>query len=54
MKIVEYSIIGKKSQEACEDGLVMTDDFIAVTDGFPVCLSGVKVVSLKGAREVVF
>lgn len=33
MKVIEYSIIGKKSQEACEDGLVMTDDFIAVIDG---------------------
>ena len=33
MKIIESNIIGKKSQEACEDGLVMTDDFIAVIDG---------------------
>lgn len=33
MKIIESSIIGKKSQEACEDGMVVTDDFIAVIDG---------------------
>ena len=33
MDIIESSIIGKKSQEACEDGMVITDDFIAVIDG---------------------
>ena len=33
MIILEQSIIGKKSQETCEDGLVVTDDFIAVIDG---------------------
>ena len=33
MKIIESSIIGKKSQKACEDGMVITDDFIAVIDG---------------------
>ena len=33
MNVIEKSIIGKKSQEACEDGLVVTDDFIAVIDG---------------------
>ena len=33
MKIIESSIIGKKSQEACEDGMVITDDFIAGIDG---------------------
>lgn len=33
MKIIESSIIGKKSQEVCEDGMVVTDDFIAVIDG---------------------
>lgn len=33
MKTIESSIIGKKSQEACEDGMVVTDDFIAVIDG---------------------
>lgn len=33
MKIIESSIIGKKSQEACEDGMVVTDDFFAVIDG---------------------
>ena len=31
--IIESSIIGKKSPEACEDGMVVTDDFIAVIDG---------------------
>lgn len=33
MKIIESSIIGKKSPAACEDGMVVTDDFIAVIDG---------------------
>lgn len=33
MKIIESNIVGKKSQEACEDGLVVTEDFIAVIDG---------------------
>ncbi len=33
MKVIESNIIGKKSQETCEDGLVVTDDFIAVIDG---------------------
>ena len=33
MKIIESSIIGKKIPEACEDGMVITDDFIAVIDG---------------------
>jgi len=33
MKVIESNIIGKKSQEACEDGIVVTDDFIAVIDG---------------------
>ena len=33
MKIVERNIVGKKSQETCEDGIVVTDDFIAVIDG---------------------
>lgn len=33
MQIIESSIIGKKSPEACEDGMVVTDDFIAVIDG---------------------
>ena len=33
MKIIESKIVGKKSLEACEDGLVITDDFIAVIDG---------------------
>ena len=33
MKIIESNIIGKKSQKACEDGMVVTDDFVAVIDG---------------------
>lgn len=33
MKIIESSIIGKKSPAACEDGMVVTDDFIVVIDG---------------------
>ena len=33
MKIIESKIVGKKSQESCEDGMVITDDFIAVIDG---------------------
>ena len=33
MKIIESCIRGKKSPEACEDGMVVTDDFIAVIDG---------------------
>lgn len=33
MKIIESSIIEKKSPEACEDGMVVNDDFIAVIDG---------------------
>ena len=31
--IIESKIVGKKSQESCEDGMVITDDFIAVIDG---------------------
>ena len=33
MMIIESKIVGKKSPEACEDGMVITDDFIAVIDG---------------------
>ena len=33
MKIIESNITGKKSRETCEDGLVITDDFVAVIDG---------------------
>ena len=33
MMIIESKIVGKKSQESCEDGMVITDDFIAVIDG---------------------
>ena len=33
MKIIESKIEGKKSPESCEDGLVVTADFIAVIDG---------------------
>ena len=33
MKVIESKIEGKKSPENCEDGLVVTTDFIAVIDG---------------------
>ncbi len=33
MKIIESKIVGKKSPETCEDGMVVTDDFVAVIDG---------------------
>lgn len=33
MKVIESKIEGKKSPESCEDGLVVTADFIAVIDG---------------------
>lgn len=33
MKVMESKIEGKKSPESCEDGLVVTADFIAVIDG---------------------
>lgn len=33
MDIIESRIIGKKNPETCEDGMVITDDFIAVIDG---------------------
>ena len=33
MRIIEQNIIGKQSQDTCEDGLVVTDDFVAVIDG---------------------
>ncbi len=33
MRVIESKIEGKKSLETCEDGLVVTDDFIAVIDG---------------------
>ena len=33
MKIIETKIVGKKSLESCEDGIVCTDDFVAVIDG---------------------
>lgn len=33
MKVIECKIGGKKSPESCEDGLVVTADFIAVIDG---------------------
>ena len=33
MRIIESSIIGKKSQKECEDGLVVSGSFIAVIDG---------------------
>lgn len=33
MQIIENCVIGKKDESACEDGLVITEDFIAVIDG---------------------
>lgn len=33
MQIIEQSIIAKSPKRKCEDGLVVTDDFIAVIDG---------------------
>lgn len=33
MTIIERSITGKKNEHDCEDGIVTTDDFIAVIDG---------------------
>ncbi|MGI6243379.1 MAG: hypothetical protein ACOYJK_07595 [Prevotella sp.] len=33
MKIIEQQVIGKHSQEDCEDGIVATSDFVAVIDG---------------------
>lgn len=33
MKVIESKIEGKKSPESCEDGLVVTADFIALIDG---------------------
>ncbi len=33
MKIIESLTIGKRSQETCEDGIVVNENFIAVIDG---------------------
>lgn len=33
MRIIEQSIIGKHNAEECEDGIVATDNFVAVIDG---------------------
>lgn len=33
MNIIEKKLIGKKSPETCEDGIVITNDFVAVIDG---------------------
>lgn len=33
MNIIEQNIIGKHRQEDCEDGIIVTDDFVAVIDG---------------------
>ena len=33
MKVIEQKIIGKRGAAACEDEIVVTDDFIAVIDG---------------------
>lgn len=33
MQIIEQQIIGKKGKEKCEDGIIVTDFFVAVIDG---------------------
>lgn len=33
IEIIEQQVVGKKNQEECEDGIVVTDDFAAVIDG---------------------
>ena len=33
MKIIEQNLVGKYTQDTCEDGIVITDNFIAVIDG---------------------
>ena len=33
MEIIEHQVIGKKSQETCEDGIVATRNHVAVIDG---------------------
>lgn len=33
MKIIEQSIIGKRGEATCEDGIVVCDGFVAVVDG---------------------
>ncbi|MBR1463158.1 MAG: hypothetical protein IJ604_07255 [Prevotella sp.] len=33
MKVIEQKIQGKKTAETCEDGMVVTDSFVAVIDG---------------------
>ena len=33
MRIIEQKLVGKHTQETCEDGIVVTDNFIAVIDG---------------------
>ena len=53
MKVIESKIEGKKSPESCEDGLVVTADFIAVIDGFPISRERVKVVSLNTPQKKV-
>lgn len=33
MQIIEQSLVGKHDQNSCEDGIVVTSDFVAVIDG---------------------
>lgn len=33
IETIELQVVGKKNQEECEDGIVVTDDFAAVIDG---------------------
>lgn len=50
MKIIEHQLTGKQSQETCEDGIVVTNDFVAVIDGSTsktlICISE----SMKNGR----
>lgn len=42
MKIIERNIVGKKSQETCEDGIVVTDDFVAVMTASAIIYSRMR------------
>lgn len=33
MKIIEQLVVGKKSQEECEDGIIVNENFAVVIDG---------------------
>lgn len=42
MKIIERNIVGKKSQETCEDGIVVTDDFVSVMTASAIIYSRMR------------